>query len=138
GIGVGGWGNWGRNILRDLIGLGAEVHVVAPSAASRANAVAGGATAAVERIEDLAPLDGYVIASPSTTHAAVIDALIPTGRPMFVEKPMTTSLDDARRLVRLAGERLFVMDKWRYHRGIEAIAAVAKSGELGAGRADRS
>lgn len=137
-IGLIGCGNWGRNILRDLVGLGAEVHVVAPSEASRANAAAGGATAVTERIDDLAALDGYVVASPSTTHAAAIDALIPTGRPIFVEKPMTTNVDDARRLVRLAGERIFVMDKWRYHRGIEAIAELAKSGGLGDVRAIRS
>src|SRR5262249_16237364 len=36
-----------------------------------------------------------------------------------------------RRLVAVAGDRIFVMEKWRYHRGIEAMAAMARSGELG-------
>ncbi len=131
-IGLIGCGNWGRHILRDLLSLGIEVHVVAPSEGTRARALAGGASVAVERIEALAaPLDGYVVASPATTHAAAIEALLPTARAIFVEKPLTCDVVAARRLYAAAPERIFVMDKWRYHAGIEALAAKAQSGELG-------
>lgn len=130
-IGLIGCGRWGRHILRDLIGLGASVHVMAPSEATRAAAHAAGAVQAVDRIDELGLLDGYVIATPSVTHADVIAALVPTGRPIFVEKPMTTDAAAARRILAAAGERVFVMDKWRYHAGIEALAGVARAGELG-------
>lgn len=130
-IGLVGCGNWGSHILRDLVSLGAEVHVVALSEANRAAALKQGAATAVGRIEQVGTVDGYVVATPTATHAEVIEALIPTGRPIFVEKPMTSDVDEARRLASIAGERIFVMDKWRYHPGVEAMAAMAKSGELG-------
>ena len=131
-VGLIGCGRWGRLILRDLLTLGAEVHVVSPSAENRRDAVALGAARTVPSVDDLdAPVRGFVIASPTSTHAAVMERLLPTGRPMFVEKPMTNDLLAARRLVATAGDRIFVMDKWRYHPGVEALAAAAKSGELG-------
>jgi predicted dehydrogenase len=127
-----GCGRWGRLILRDLLALGAEVQVVEPAAANRREAVTLGAGAAVAMIDDLRdPVDGFVGASPTSTHATVIERLLPTGRPLFVEKPMTNDLAAARRLVATAGDRISVMDKWRYHAGVEALATAAKSGELG-------
>lgn len=131
-IGLVGYGNWGRLILRDLLDLGIQVHVATPSAESRAAALIKGASRTVANAEDLgADLDGFVIASPSPTHAAVIDSLLATGRPIFVEKPLTTDVASARRLAAAAPERIFVMDKWRYHPGIEALAAMARAGEFG-------
>lgn len=131
-VGLIGCGNWGRNILRDLLSLGAEVHVAAPTEASRARALALGAARAVSTGAEIgAAIDGYVVATPSITHAAVVETLLASGRPIFVEKPLTTNLAAAQALVAAAGERIFVMDKWRYHPGIEALAAMAKSGDLG-------
>lgn len=130
-VGLIGFGRWGRHIFRDLRDLGAAVHVVAPSAASRQAAVAAGAVAVHAWPDALPDLDGYVVATPTVTHAAVIDALLGRDRPIFVEKAMTNDLTAARRLVERAADRLFVMDKWRYHAGIAALAAQARSGALG-------
>jgi predicted dehydrogenase len=52
--------------------------------------------------------------------------------PIFVEKPLTEHPDDADRLAAELGDRLFVMDKWRYHPGVLELARIARSGELGA------
>jgi predicted dehydrogenase len=131
-IGLLGCGRWGHLILRDLLALGARVHVVAPSEATRAFAASNGAASAVARVEAIAELvAGFVVATPTSTHAEVIEKLFVTGRPIFVEKPLTNDVASARRIVAAAGERVFVMDKWRYHPGIEALAAIARSGELG-------
>lgn len=131
-IGLVGCGRWGRLILRDLVALGARVHVAAPAEETRRLALAQGATSAVESTEALpAAVAGFVVATPTATHAAVAEGLIPTGRPIFVEKPLTNDVEAARRIVAVAGERVFVMDKWRYHPGVEAIAAMARAGELG-------
>src|SRR5947208_1407379 len=54
------------------------------------------------------------------------------------EKPLASRTGDAERAVALTGNRLFVMDKWRYHPGIEALGALARSGELGPVRAMRT
>jgi predicted dehydrogenase len=131
-VGLIGCGRWGRLILRDLAALGARVHVVAPSEATRAFALGNGAASAVPEVTAIpAAIAGFVAATPASTHATVIEALVPTGRPMFVEKPLTNDAAAARRLVAAAGDRIFVMEKWRYHPGIEAMAEMARSGELG-------
>ena len=131
-IGLIGCGRWGRMILRDLIALDARVYVAAPSEESRQTAIEAGAAGASPDIAGLPKdIDGYVVATPTASHAAVIEQLLPSGKPIFVEKPMTNDVAAARSLVERAGERIFVMDKWRYHPGVEALADAARSGELG-------
>ncbi len=130
-VGLIGCGEWGRHILRDLLGLGCEVTVVARGAASVARAVAGGAHEVLRHIDELSKVDGIVVATPTISHAAVIDSVLGRGVPVFVEKPLTPDLADAERIASSGGGRVFVMDKWRYHPGVEAMAAIARSGELG-------
>ncbi|OCP10126.1 MULTISPECIES: Gfo/Idh/MocA family oxidoreductase [unclassified Ensifer] len=130
-IGLVGYGRWGKHIFRDLRALGAEVHVAVPSAASRAEAMAKGAASVCGDCSLLPQVDGFVVATPTVTHASVLSELTSRERPIFVEKPLTDNLEQAQALVRRAGERIFVMDKWRYHPGVEALAARAKSGALG-------
>jgi predicted dehydrogenase len=118
--------------MRDLVALGARVHVVTPHEETRAFALENGAVSAVAEVDGIArTVAGFVIATPTSTHAPIIETLLPIGRPIFVEKPLTTDIASARRIVTAAPDRVFVMDKWRYHPGIEALAAIAKSGELG-------
>ena len=125
-----GCGAWGRLILRDLLALGARTVVVARGESADA-ARAAGAAVVVEDVTALPPVDGFVVATPTTTHADVVEALLPLGAPIYCEKPLCDDAGRARRLA-LAGEgRLFVMEKWRYHRGVEALARIARSGELG-------
>jgi predicted dehydrogenase len=126
-----GCGHWGRYILRDLKVLGCRVPVVARSAQSRARATEGGAHEIVERADLLRDLDGIVVATPTATHATVVDELLGLEIPIYVEKPMTGDAASARRLADVAGDRVFVMDKWRYHPGIEALAEIARTEELG-------
>jgi predicted dehydrogenase len=130
-IGLVGCGAWGQHILRDLRALGADVAVVARSAGSRARASAGAASSLHDSIADLPPADGYVVATNTASHAAVIEALLPTGRPIFVEKPLTNDPAAALSIADRAGERVFSMDKWRYHGGVLKLAEVLGSGRLG-------
>jgi predicted dehydrogenase len=76
-------------------------------------------------------MDGFIVATPTSSHAAVLDRLMSTGRPVFVEKPMTADVVSARRLAALGAGRLFVMDKWRYHPAIEAIRREIAAGSAG-------
>lgn len=131
-VGLAGCGRWGRHILRDLLSLGCEVPVVARSEASRDRAHDGGATEIVAEIAALREVDGVVVATPTSTHAEVVEEALALGVPVFVEKPLTADLASARRLAAAAPERLFVMDKWRYHPGVRELARIARSGELGA------
>ncbi|MGH2726888.1 MAG: Gfo/Idh/MocA family protein, partial [Actinomycetota bacterium] len=108
-----GCGHWGRHILRDLKILGCRVPVVARSSESVARAEEGQADAIVEGTAELPELDGVVVATPTATHAEVVEALLAFGVPIFVEKPLTSDPGSARRIAALAGDRVFVMDKWR-------------------------
>lgn len=130
-VGLVGCGRWGRHILRDLVALGARVTVVLPTDRNRGAAMAGGADSIVNAVDQLPDVQGIVVASPTTTHAAVVRALIPRGVPLYVEKPLTDDASAARELAAALAGRLFVMHKWRYHPGIEALAGIAASGELG-------
>lgn len=126
-----GCGRWGRNILRDLLILDCVVDVADPDADARQQALAAGAHEVVAEAGELPESDGIVIATPSSTHAEAIDRVLPRGVPIFVEKPMVCSVGDARRLAAQAQGRLFVMDKWRYHPGVEELRRIHESGELG-------
>tara|TARA_R110002050_G_scaffold10724_1_gene36479 strand:+ start:238 stop:1209 length:972 start_codon:yes stop_codon:yes gene_type:complete len=135
-IGLVGCGRWGKNILRDLVSLDCEVHVVAQDLESKSNAQENGAHEIVERLSMLEPdLDGYVVAVPTTCHREVVEQLIPRGKPVYVEKPLTSDTADAAKLVDLGRGRLFVMDKWRYHPGVNAIRDIICSARFGRLRA---
>jgi predicted dehydrogenase len=130
-VGLIGCGRWGRLILRDVLKLGAEVTVTCLTDETAAFARAQGARAAGRALPDPAEIDAYVVATPAATHATVLEAIVAAGKPIFVEKPMTTDTASAKRFAALAPDRLFVMDKWRHHPGIEAMRREAASGALG-------
>lgn len=118
--------------MRDLVALGCEVHVVARSEKSVANAREFGATTIVSSVAELPRMDGAVAAPIVTRHAEVLLALAEaTPGPIYCEKPLTADLTEAEQLVGTLGDRLFVMDKWRYQAGILELARLAQSGELG-------
>ena len=112
--------------------------MVARSAETRARAEEGGASWIVSAAADLEGVEGVVVSTPTTTHAAVVDELLPLGVPLFVEKPLTDDPGSARRLAELAPRRLFVMHKWRYHPGIEELGRIAREGRLGEPRVLRT
>lgn len=131
-IGLVGVGNWGKLILRDLVSLGCEVHAVAVSTSSIANAQEFGAASIVSSISELPELDAAVAAPIVTRHAEVVMALGEAqSGPIYCEKPLTADSLEADRLVDALGDRLFVMDKWRYQAGVLELARIANSGEIG-------
>jgi predicted dehydrogenase len=131
-VGLVGCGAWGRHILRDLVALGCEVPVVARSEESRARAEEGGAADIVGDVASLPRLDGIVVATPTATHAEVLEDVLPLGAPVFCEKALTDNPESAARLAEQAPDQLFVMDKWRYHAGVQELAAIARERRLGA------
>src|SRR5262249_46632918 len=128
-VGLVGCGSWGRFILRDLLTLGCRVTVVARTEASRERA--DGAAEIVGSIDELPEVEGIVVATPTSNHAEVVEESLARGVPVFVEKPLTNDVAKAERLAGAADGRLFVMDKWRYHPGVELLARLAQDGSLG-------
>jgi predicted dehydrogenase len=130
-IGQIGVGNWGRHILRDLRSLGARVHAVARDEASIARAAHGGASSIVSRLEDLPECDGFVVANRTIDHLGAVERLLPRGRPIYVEKPLSPDAAAVRKLDLKAFGLVFVMHKWRYHPGVLELARIVRTGEFG-------
>jgi predicted dehydrogenase len=130
-IGLVGVGPWGAHILRDLRSLGATVHAAARFPESIARARDGGAASIVDDPGKLPSCAGYVIANRTSQHLDAIETLLPRGRPIFTEKPISPDVDRTKRLPASAFGLVFVMHKWRYHPGVLELARIASSGEYG-------
>lgn len=137
-VGLFGAGRWGRLVLRDLVALGCRVSVVDPDGDARRAACGAGAAFVTSEIDELAAVDGVVVATPATTHATVVGAVLDRHVPVFVEKPMTTSARDAASLVTKGSDRLFVMDKWRYHPAVRCLRDLAYDDRVGTVRGLRT
>lgn len=130
-VGLVGCGRWGKHILRDLRSLECDVLVVARSDESAARAQEGGAREVVESVAELKEVEGVIVASSTESHGQVLDEALELDVPVFVEKPLCADPGDGRRLAATAPDRLFVMDKWRYHPGVARLAEIARDGRLG-------
>lgn len=126
-----GHGLWGRNILRDLLALGHSVSVVEPNSTAAEDARNNGARHVFLNLDELPPTDGTIVATPAVTHAPIVAALLARGQRVLCEKPLAADLTEARELAAISDGRLFVGHIWLHHPGIEALAAIARSGELG-------
>ena len=129
-IGLVGCGLWGKNILRDLQLLNAEVIVADPSPDVAALVHASGA-AHCAAIGDLPQVDGLIVATPAATHVDVVEECLAFDVPVFVEKPFTLDYRSAQALAARAPDRLFVMHVWRYHPGVEAIRDLVRDEAFG-------
>ena len=127
-----GCGLWGQNILRELLMLGARVIVIDPSEPARRRASQMGGVGAIAELEALPEIDGFVIATPATTHALAIESILDRRVPIFCEKPFTTDQASAVRLA-AACANLFILHLWRYHPGVEALAELAAQRSAGPG-----
>lgn len=105
-----GVGRWGTNILNILNTIrGCRVAYVCDVTPTLSPLVRGRSTGGEPTIltnhRDLlkkTDLDAVIIATPGSTHAAIALPFIKKGLPVYIEKPLTTSLKDATRLVAAA------------------------------------
>ncbi len=131
-IGLIGCGNWGSNILRDLIQLSCEVYVVDIDFQARSRAAANGAQQVFSKTDDLPVCDGYVVAVPIPDLTKETAGLLRFKKPIFSEKTLCLSMEDFNLLKNSGGlEYVFCMHKWHYHPGIEALRLIAQSGKIG-------
>ncbi|QJW88754.1 Gfo/Idh/MocA family oxidoreductase [Spirosoma taeanense] len=130
-VGLIGCGRWGGLILTELVALGAPVTVCDPDADRRQWAVANGAVAVSERFDTLGQNDGLIVATPASTHWSLLEQIADLGKPIFIEKPLTTSYADAQAIEQLRLPPTFVMHIWRYHAGIRLLGKLARTGAVG-------
>ena len=108
-IGLIGCGHWGKYVLRDLLALGVDVSVIAPSLKTREFAIQQGAYAAYSDVTMLAEqVDGFVVTTPIVTHAHVIEQILRFEKPIFIEKPLTSDISFARKLAASPGKKIYL------------------------------
>ncbi len=107
-IGVAGVGAIGQNHARVLSEIPqADLTVIYDTDEGRAAEIAAryGAQVATD-LESFASLvDAATVATPTVTHAEIGQSLIQAGKHILIEKPITTTVEDARLLVDRARER---------------------------------
>ena len=140
-LAVVGLGHWGEKLARAFGSVGrAEVSAVcdvALAARTRAAEVVPRADVAGSMSELLARggVSAAIIATPPATHAELGLSALEAGLDVFLEKPMSLTLDDACALERAAaraGRRLMVGHILEYHPAIVALSGMIRRGELGA------
>lgn len=137
-IAILGCGGWGRNIVRTLHTL-KRLRAVADSSAqarSRARELAPDALIhdRLEPVFDDASIGAVMIATPAETHYALARAALDAGKDVFVEKPMTVDVEEARDLIERAhaGRRILMVGHLlEYHPAILRLLELVGSGELG-------
>ena len=139
-VGVVGLGYWGPNLARNFDRL-PDAELTWLCDASDAALARWGAEFPSARttssIDDLLAddaLDAAVVATPVPTHADLALQVLSAGKHCFVEKPLARSEEEAAAVVEAAGAAgrvLMVGHLLEYHPGIERLAELVRSGELG-------
>ena len=135
-----GLGRWGEKHLRVLRELGADVWVADVSPARLAWAASQGM--ATERTTSdyravLDRIDAVDIVTPADSHLAVATTCLAAERPCLIEKPLTVTVDEARRLVAAAdasGRVVQVGHIFRFHPVTATLRAALSEGRIGAVR----
>lgn len=139
-VGIIGYGYWGPNLVRNFF-------------AAKNCIVKAVADARIERLEQLAKsfpsisretdakkiindpeIDAIVIATPVFTHFTLAKAALMQGKHVLIEKPMTSTVDEAEELINLAEQkRLLVMvdHTFLYTGAVEKIKKLVEGEELG-------
>ena len=115
-IGVIGYGYWGPNLVRNFAEVdGAEVRGVADARDARLALVrrrypAISVTTDAARLINDREIDAVVVATPVSSHYALVRAALQAGKHVLVEKPLAGSAAESQELVALAkAKRLTLM-----------------------------
>lgn len=79
-----------------------------------------------------ADFDAVYLAVPHNFHYEMILSAVEAGKPVFVEKPVTRTLAEGKKLVDpVAGQKVGVNYQYRYDKGCYALARAVQTGALG-------
>jgi predicted dehydrogenase len=139
-IGVIGYGYWGPNLVRNFMDVpGLEVAAVADVEDTRLFDVrrrypGAAATTDVQELLDDAAIDAVAVATPTRSHFELGMQVLGAGKHLWLEKPMTETVAQARALVEEAERRgrvLMIDYPFVYTGAVRKIAEIIHGGELG-------
>jgi len=139
-VGVVGLGYWGPNLIRNLHDVPGAEPAWMCDLRPEALAAVGRRYPAVRRTHDLDEmladdrLDAVAVVTPVGTHYDLAMRALEAGKHVYVEKPLASSSDDARALIRAAYERRLVLmpgHTFLYSPAVIRIRDLIRSGELG-------
>jgi len=132
-----GLGRWGEKHLRVLGELGVDLWVADVSPERRAFAVKAGVPPAhaVEDFREALPhVDAVDIVTPADSHLALAEDCLRAGRDCFIEKPLTLTVHEGRRLAGIVAETgrvLQVGHIFRFHPVTALLRERLAAGTLG-------
>jgi predicted dehydrogenase len=137
-VAVVGCGYWGAKHVRVLSSLRGVAGVIVVDPDPRARTTLAAAFPAVEVQADLRAVldrvDAVIVATPPRAHAEIAAIALRAGRHVLIEKPLATSLTDARSLVEEATAReliLMVGHTFEFNPAVRELRRRMDSGELG-------
>jgi predicted dehydrogenase len=138
-IGIIGCGYWGPNLIRNFASCeDTEVVAVCDTNPARLETV-GRNFSHLPRVGSLdellaVPLDAVAIATPVSTHYPLAERCLNAGLHVLVEKPLASSVPEARALIEIAtrqGRVLMVDHTYLFNNAVRRIKEIVDAGELG-------
>lgn len=139
-FGVIGYGYWGPNIVRNLVGLeGSQVLAIA-EINSKARQRAQKAYPGVKVVSDASEvvtspdIDAVAVVSPVWTHFDLAKAALENGKHVFVEKPFTSTSAQGEDLINLAARKnlkIMVDHTFLFTGAVKKIKQLVDDGALG-------
>jgi len=139
-IGIIGYGYWGHNLVRNFFSLkDCCVKTVADALSQRLQQLKKifPSITSVKDATDIiydSQIDAVVIATPVTTHFRLAKEALLQGKHVLVEKPMTSSVEEAEILIGIAQQKnllLMVDHTFLYTGAVEKMKHLINEGELG-------
>lgn len=139
-IGVVGYGYWGPNIVRNFHGVdGCEVAVVcdrSQDALRRAKSAHPSVQVTCNPCDVLlaTDIDAVAVVTPVWTHFELAKAALENGKHVFVEKPFTSTVEQAEQLIDLAASKnlqIMVDHTFLFTGAVKKIRQLIQDGTLG-------
>ncbi|HTV04885.1 MAG TPA: Gfo/Idh/MocA family oxidoreductase [Acidobacteriaceae bacterium] len=139
-FGVIGYGYWGPNVVRNLVGLeGSKVVAIAElsqAARRRAQAAYPGirVTADTSEVMLSSEIDAVAVITPVWTHYELAKTALENGKHVFVEKPFTSTTEQGERLIEIARRknlRIMVDHTFLFTGAVRKICQLVEEGVLG-------
>jgi predicted dehydrogenase len=133
-VGYGYWGSKHVRVLSSIPDVAVTVVDGHPDRLAEASAQFPNASLASHLDAVMDDIDAVLIATPPGSHAALARQALEAGKHVLVEKPLTTSVEDAEMLVELADERglqLMVGHTFEYNPAVWKLRDLVQSGALG-------